>query len=78
MNESKSHQDVAERLLHLAVHAAPSGILVVDDAGRIVFANAALVKMFGYAEKELIGQAIEALVPETVREIYRQSGQEAS
>ena len=72
MNESKPRQDVAERLLHLAVHAAPSGILVVDDAGRIVFANAALLNMFGYAEKELMGQAIEALVPETVREIHRQ------
>lgn len=72
MNESKSHQDAAERLLHLAVHAAPSGILVVDEGGRIVFANEALLKMFGYAEKELMGQAIEALIPETVRDTHRQ------
>jgi len=72
MNESKSHQDATERLLHLAVHAAPSGILVADNEGRIVFANEALLKMFGYAEKELMGQAIEALVPETVQEIHRQ------
>jgi PAS domain S-box-containing protein len=44
----------------------------VDDEGRIVFANEALLKMFGYAEKELMGQAIEVLIHKTVREIHRQ------
>ncbi|MEN8130821.1 MAG: ATP-binding protein [Pseudomonadota bacterium] len=73
MNESKSRQDVSERLLHLAVHAAPSGILVVEEGGgRIVFANEALLKMFGYGEEELLGQTVEVLVPEAQRGLHRQ------
>jgi len=56
-------QDISGELLRLAVHAAPCGILIADRGGDIVFANRALLQMFGYAADELVGQPVEVLVP---------------
>lgn len=46
------------------IEASPNGVLVVDDAGRIAYANASLLKMFGYDKDELLEQSIEILLPE--------------
>lgn len=43
--------------------AIPSGVIMVDDHGRILLLNSEIEKMFGYSKKELIGKKIEALVP---------------
>ena len=43
--------------------AAPDAILIVDEAGAIVFANAATETLFGYARDELLGRRVEMLVP---------------
>ena len=50
--------DLSEELLQLAVHASPSGILIVDQAGDIVFANQALLDMFDYEATDLLGQPV--------------------
>ncbi|WP_051278835.1 PAS domain S-box protein [Chitinilyticum aquatile] len=50
------------------IESAPDGMLVVDGSGRIVLGNAQLASMFGYAEGELLGAAIEQLVPAAARE----------
>jgi PAS domain S-box-containing protein len=47
--------------------SAAEGILVVDQAGRIVRATARGEAMFGYAPAELLGQPIERLLPERFR-----------
>lgn len=47
----------------IAVEAAPMAILMADAKGQIVLANPMLEKMFGYAPGELLGVAVEALVP---------------
>jgi len=44
--------------------AAPDGILIVDDSGRIALVNEQAEQIFGYARLELHGQLIELLVPE--------------
>jgi PAS domain S-box-containing protein len=46
---------------------APDAILVVDSRGVIARVNAQAAEMFGYERAELVGQAIETLVPERVR-----------
>lgn len=47
----------------MVVEANANGLLVVDAAGRIVMTNPALTRMFGYEGDELIGQALEVLLP---------------
>ena len=53
----------------LAIEALPSGVLVVDAEGKIVLLNRELERQFGYARDELVGQVVDLLVPETLREI---------
>lgn len=50
------------------IEAAPDGMLVSDVNGRILFTNPQLDQLFGYANGELIGQAIESLVPRGCRD----------
>lgn len=53
----------AQELFRLATEAAPSGILLVNDQGRIVLVNAHIQELFGYERDELIGKTIETLLP---------------
>src|SRR5262249_24016339 len=43
--------------------AAPDAIVIVDASGRIVLLNAPAESLFGYAREELVGRAVETLVP---------------
>ncbi len=49
--------------LRAAVEWAPSGLLMVDDAGRIVLVNREIERLFGYEREELLGKPVEMLVP---------------
>ena len=46
----------------------PDAILVSDTEGRIVRVNSQAEAMFGYSREELLGQPIDLLVPEPLRE----------
>ncbi len=52
------------------VHRAPDALLLVDQAGRIVYVNKAVTTLFGYEARDLLGQGIEQLVPERSRGIH--------
>jgi PAS domain S-box-containing protein len=49
------------------LEAAPDAVVVVDDEGRIVFANAQTERLFGYAPSALSSKLVEILVPEHSR-----------
>jgi PAS domain S-box-containing protein len=64
--------DVTERKrateqFRLALEAAPTGMLMIDEAGTIVLANAQIEALFGYPRDELLGQRLEMLVPARFR-----------
>ncbi len=58
----------AEERFRLVVEQSPSGVCVVDRAGRIELVNRQMETMFGYARAELLGMGVEALLPNRVRE----------
>ncbi len=58
---------LAERFRRL-VESAPDAIVVVDRSARIVLANAQTGKLFGYAQDELVGEAVEVLIPLDMRD----------
>jgi PAS domain S-box-containing protein len=49
------------------LEAAPDAIVVVDLHGKIVSANRLTEELFGYGRQELIGRAVELLVPDRRR-----------
>ena len=57
----------AEDRFRMALEASPSATVMVDRAGRIALVNAQTERLFGYTRDELIGQAVEMLVPERFR-----------
>ena len=52
----------------LALESAPTGAILVDAAGNIIWVNAEVERLFGYVRSELINQPVEALVPNGARE----------
>lgn len=61
----------AEKWFRLAVDASPGGLVMVDSGGTIVLANVQAERIFGYGREELLGQKVEMLVPEALREQHR-------
>ncbi len=53
------------------LESAPDGIVVVDEAGRILLVNRALEAMLGYRREELLGRSIDLLVPDRIRPLHR-------
>ena len=51
--------------------AAPDAIVIVDFEGRIRDLNPQAEKLFGYASEDLLGVAVERLVPDAVRQRHR-------
>lgn len=60
-------QQESESTSHSLFQAASQGILIVDQDGKIMMANPAVEKMFGFRLDELRAQRIETLVPEPLR-----------
>ncbi len=65
-----------ESILRQLLEMAPDAILTVDRDGLILFANSQTEQLFGYRREELLGQTIEILLPEQLREIHQHHRQE--
>jgi protein-histidine pros-kinase len=54
---------LADELSRGLLEAAPDAIIVVDRDGRILLVNGQTERLFGYSRAELLGLAVEVLVP---------------
>lgn len=52
-----------EAQLRAVLEGAPSGLLILDDLGRVVMVNAQAERLFGYPRADLLCQSIERLLP---------------
>ncbi len=59
-----------EDLERSLIESSPDAILLIDEAGRVLFANARVKALFGYEPSELIGQPVEVLVPQRLRDAH--------
>lgn len=53
-----------EQRFRSLVESAPDAIIIVDEQGSIQLVNNQALKWFGYSQDELIGQAVELLIPD--------------
>ncbi|MGB7848093.1 MAG: response regulator [Candidatus Acidiferrum sp.] len=63
--------ELSQERYQLLLETAPMGIVITDDRGRVVQANAEMLRMFSYVRRELIGQSVEMLVPERLRSSHQ-------
>ncbi len=69
----EAHRDieVREKRYQQLIETAPDGVLVTDMDGQIVMANRNIERLFGYPRQQLIGEPVEQLVPERLRDRHR-------
>jgi PAS domain S-box-containing protein len=62
--------DLAERARIIA-ETASDAIITIDENSKILFINRAAEVIFGYSIKEMLGQQLTMLMPETLRNLHR-------
>ena len=60
----------SEEKFRLAIESSPSGMVMVDQKGKIVLVNSQTETLFGYHRGDLIGQTMEILVPDRFRDAH--------
>lgn len=60
----------AEEKFRSFLEFAPDAVVIIDPDGKIALLNAQAQTLFGYRRAELIGQPVEALLPERFREAH--------
>jgi PAS domain S-box-containing protein len=61
----------SEATARALLESASEGIVLVDVRGRITLVNAAAERMFRYDHDELLGQALEVLLPDRAHDVHR-------
>jgi PAS domain S-box-containing protein len=55
-------------LREVAAEASPTGILVLDDVGTILYANPRAAAIFGHMPSDLLGYPVDAILPAAARD----------
>lgn len=63
---SREAEDSEAYFRHL-LESAPDAMIIIDERGKIAVVNGQAELMFGYRRGEMLGQAIEMLLPERIR-----------
>ena len=53
----------ADERFRLAVEASPSGMIMMDQEGKITLVNSQAEQLFGYTREELLGKSIDIVIP---------------
>jgi PAS domain S-box-containing protein len=69
--EAGTVMNLSTELYRSVLELAPDAMIIIDGAGRIVFANRQVTALFGYEVEELSSCSIEALLPERFRAAHR-------
>jgi PAS domain S-box-containing protein len=67
---SDGPSDLGAEVYRKLIEVAPDAMLLLNAEGRITLANLQMERLFGYTKRELLGQSIELLIPERVRETH--------
>ncbi|MEK6224136.1 MAG: PAS domain S-box protein, partial [Thermodesulfobacteriales bacterium] len=62
--------EIPDKAFRLIVESVPNGIVMTNNMGQIIFLNSQAEKMFGYAQRALLGKSVEELVPEGFRQAH--------
>jgi PAS domain S-box-containing protein len=67
LERAESDRRRGDELFRSLLESAPDPMVIVDARGDIALVNTLTERLFGYRHEELVGQAIEILVPERFR-----------
>src|SRR5215467_16324331 len=68
--KEESARRFSEERYRVVVETANDAVISTDETGRILFANSATSRVFGYDSSELIGKPLTMLMPEYMRQVH--------
>ena len=68
MGSKNIQPDESEAWFGTLLDSAPDAMIIVNDSGEIVIVNSQTERMFGFTRDELIGEKIELLLPDRMRQ----------
>jgi len=63
--------NLSDAVMQTLAEESPDAIVVVDVRGRLAWGNRQAEQLFGYGRAELLGQAVELLLPDGARKVHR-------
>jgi len=67
---SEATQRSTDALLSMVLDRTTDGVMLTDNRGVIVYVNQPLLRLFGYDAEDLMGQRMDVLLPDDVRDSH--------